>query len=81
MTVEINAICLSGSISPTTSFVSDASIPSGYSSSCSYSTRADSSVFMGLYSHGNVYGSHFYETSDAKHKTNIQSILDYDNMP
>ena len=81
MTVEVNAICLSGSISPTTSFVSDASIPSGYSNSCSYSTRPNCSVFMELYSHGNVYGSHFYETSDAKYKTNIQSILDYDNIP
>lgn len=81
MSVRVDAFCLAGGISPTTSFVSDASIPSGYSNSCSYSTRSNCSVFMELYSHGNIYGSHFYETSDAKHKTNIQSILDSNNMP
>ena len=30
---------------------------------------------------GNIYASHFYETSDARHKTNIKTIIDSNNIP
>lgn len=81
MTIKVNAFCFAGDITPTTSFTSDATIPSGYSDASTISTRSNCMVLHEVYAYGNMYAAHFYENSDANLKKNIKVILDSDNIP